>query len=256
MIAVAGDAMSELLLEIENLHVSYGAIRALKGISFSVRRGQIVTLIGANGAGKTTLLRTISGLLRPKEGRVCYWSDDSSNGQNPCTLTVTAPHEIVRRGIAHVPEGRIVFANLSVKENLEMGAYTRNDHDGIKKDWEWVLELFPRLRERLKQNAGTLSGGEQQMLSIGRALMSRPRLILLDEPSLGLSPLLVQTVFAAIRQINDAGTTILLVEQNAYMALTTAEVGYVMETGTIALFGPCAQLLQSDDVRRTYLGET
>lgn len=247
--------MKDLLLEIENLHVSYGAIRALKGISFTVPRGQIVTLIGANGAGKTTLLRTISGILRPKEGKACYWGDSPKNGQSPCTLTTTPPHEIVRRGIAHVPEGRIVFANLSVKENLEMGAYTRNDRDAIKKDWDWVLELFPRLRERLKQSAGTLSGGEQQMLAIGRALMSRPKLMLLDEPSLGLSPLLVQTVFAAIRQINDAGTTILLVEQNAHMALTTAEVGYVMETGTIALSGPCADLLKSDDVRRTYLGE-
>jgi branched-chain amino acid transport system ATP-binding protein len=248
--------MSDLLLEIENLHVSYGAIRALKGIAFTVRPGQIVTLIGANGAGKTTLLRTISGLLRPREGKICYWGDPAGSGQTPCTLTVTPPHEIVRRGIAHVPEGRIVFANLSVKENLEMGAYTRNDRDGIRQDWDWVMTLFPRLQERLKQSAGTLSGGEQQMLAIGRALMSRPRLILLDEPSLGLSPLLVQTVFAAIRQINEAGTTILLVEQNAHMALTTAEVGYVMETGTIALSGPCAELLKSDEVRRTYLGES
>lgn len=248
--------MNDILLDIENLHVSYGAIRALKGISFTVRRGQIVTLIGANGAGKTTLLRTISGLLRPNEGKVCYWGDESKTKQNPCTLTETPSHEIVRRGIAHVPEGRIVFANLSVKENLEMGAYTRNDRDGIRKDWDWVLELFPRLRERLKQSAGTLSGGEQQMLAIGRALMSRPKLVLLDEPSLGLSPLLVQSVFAAIREINQAGTTILLVEQNAHMALTTAETGYVMETGTIALFGPCADLLKSDDVRRAYLGES
>jgi len=248
--------MNDVLLDIENLHVSYGAIRALKGISFTVQRGQIVTLIGANGAGKTTLLRTISGLLRPTEGKACYWGDEAGSSQNPCTLTDTASHEIVRRGIAHVPEGRIVFANLSVKENLEMGAYTRNDRGGIKKDWEWVLELFPRLRERLKQSAGTLSGGEQQMLAIGRALMSRPKLILLDEPSLGLSPLLVQTVFAAIREINQAGTTILLVEQNAHMALTTAEMGYVMETGSIALSGPCSDLLKSDDVRRTYLGES
>lgn len=248
--------MNDNLLDIENLHVSYGAIRALKGISFTVRRGQIVTLIGANGAGKTTLLRTISGVLRPNEGRARYWGDDPKNVPSPCTLTTTASHEIVRRGIAHVPEGRIVFANLSVKENLEMGAYTRNDREGIKKDWDWVLELFPRLRERLKQSSGTLSGGEQQMLAIGRALMSRPKLVLLDEPSLGLSPLLVQTVFAAIREINQAGTTILLVEQNAHMALTTAEIGYVMETGTIALSGPCADLLKSDDVRRTYLGES
>jgi len=248
--------MNDRLLEIENLHVSYGAIRALKGISFTVQRGQIVTLIGANGAGKTTLLRTISGILRPKEGKACYWNEDGKKAQPLCTLTTTPPHEIVRLGIAHVPEGRIVFANLSVKENLEMGAYTRNDRDAIKKDWEWVLELFPRLRERLRQSAGTLSGGEQQMLAIGRALMSRPRLMLLDEPSLGLSPLLVQTVFTAIRQINEAGTTILLVEQNAHMALTTAEVGYVMETGSIALSGPCSELLKSDDVRRTYLGES
>ncbi len=247
--------MNDTLLEIQDLHVSYGAIRALKGISFTVKRGQIVTLIGANGAGKTTLLRTISGLIRPKQGKACYWGDQPGTGQSPCTLTETAPFVIVRRGIAHVPEGRIVFANLSVKENLVMGAYTRSDKDGIRKDWDWVLELFPRLQERLKQNAGTLSGGEQQMLAIGRALMSRPKLILLDEPSLGLSPLLVQTVFAAIRQINDAGTTILLVEQNAHMALTTAEVGYVMETGSIVLSGMCGDLIKSDDVRRTYLGE-
>lgn len=243
------------LLAIDDLHVSYGAIAALKGISFSVRRGQIVTLIGANGAGKTTLLRTISGILRPKQGKICYWPEGDVTS-DPCVLTSILPHEIVRRGIAHVPEGRIIFANLSVRENLEMGAYTRGDSVEIKRDWDWVLELFPRLGERLKQSAGTLSGGEQQMLAIGRALMSRPRLILMDEPSLGLSPILVQTVFAAIRQINEAGTTILLVEQNAHMALTTAEVGFVMETGTIPLFGPCAELLSSDQVRRTYLGES
>jgi branched-chain amino acid transport system ATP-binding protein len=243
------------LLAIEDLQVSYGAIAALKGISFTVRRGQIVTLIGANGAGKTTLLRTISGILRPKHGKICYWPETNGNA-SPCVLTSLPPHEIVWRGIAHVPEGRIIFANLSVRENLEMGAYTRRDSVEIKRDWDWVLELFPRLGERLKQSAGTLSGGEQQMLAIGRALMSRPRLILMDEPSLGLSPILVQTVFAAIRQINEAGTTILLVEQNAHMALTTAEIGFVMETGTIALSGPCAELLSSDQVRRTYLGES
>ena len=239
------------LLKIDNLHVSYGAIAALKGISFEVNKGQIVTLIGANGAGKTTLLRTISGLLRPREGTISYTDVEGRN----CTLSAMPSHEIVRRGIAHVPEGRIVFANLSVKENLEMGAYTRTDKAATKKDWDWVLELFPRMAERLKQNAGTLSGGEQQMLAIGRALMSRPNLILLDEPSLGLSPILVQTVFAAIRQINAAGTSILLVEQNAHMALTTGEVGFVMETGSIVLSGPCRELLASDDVRRTYLGE-
>ncbi|MBI3872696.1 MAG: ABC transporter ATP-binding protein [candidate division Zixibacteria bacterium] len=245
------------LLEVKDLHVAYGAIAALKGISFSVERGQIVTLIGANGAGKTTLLRTISGLLRPRRGEISYWdSDDIGKVSSSCSLSSLAPHLIVRHGVAHVPEGRIVFANLSVRENLQMGAYTRTDADGIKADWDWVLQLFPRLSERLKQSAGTLSGGEQQMLAIGRALMSRPRLILMDEPSLGLSPILVQTVFAAIRQINANGATILLVEQNAHMALTTAQIGFVMETGTIALSGPCHELLRSDDVRRTYLGES
>ncbi|MEW5702581.1 MAG: ABC transporter ATP-binding protein [Candidatus Zixiibacteriota bacterium] len=241
------------LLRIDNLHVAYGAIAALRGISFSVDKGQIVTLIGANGAGKTTLLRTISGLLRPRQGTICYWPDGET--AEPCVLSSLPPHKIVHHGIAHVPEGRIVFANLSVKENLQMGAYARTDAPGIAEDWEWVMQLFPRLAERLKQSAGTLSGGEQQMLAIGRALMSRPRLVLMDEPSLGLSPILVETVFQAIRRINASGTTILLVEQNAHMALTIAQTGYVMETGAIALSGPCHELLRSDDVRRTYLGE-
>jgi branched-chain amino acid transport system ATP-binding protein len=244
------------LLQIDNLHVSYGAIRALRGISFTVDRGAIVTLIGANGAGKTTLLRTISGLLKSKQGQILYWPEGNGDGSEPCRLSDLAPHEVVRRGIAQVPEGRIIFANLSVKENLQMGAFTRSDKAAIAHDLDYVMTLFPRLAERIRQNAGTLSGGEQQMLAIGRALMSRPKLMLLDEPSLGLSPVLVQTVFSTIRQINANGTTILLVEQNAHMALTTAQTGFVMETGTIALSGPCADLLHSDEVRRTYLGES
>jgi branched-chain amino acid transport system ATP-binding protein len=243
------------LLKVDNLHVTYGAIAALRGISFSVDRGQIVTLIGANGAGKTTLLRTISGLLRPRQGQICYWPDGDAGAADPCVLSSLPSHEIVHRGIAHVPEGRIVFANLSVRENLRMGAYCRVDKAAIEEDWEWVMQLFPRLAERLRQSAGTLSGGEQQMLAIGRALMSRPKLVLMDEPSLGLSPILVEAVFQAIRRINSSGTTILLVEQNAHMALTTAQIGFVMETGTIALSGPCSELLRSDAVRRTYLGE-
>ncbi len=243
------------LLQIDDLHVSYGAIRALRGISFKVDKGAVVTLIGANGAGKSTLLRTISGLLRPKQGQILYWADGNGGSEQPCRLSDLQAHDVVRKGVAQVPEGRIIFANLSVKENLQMGAFTRNDKAGIAQDMDYVMSLFPRLAERIKQNAGTLSGGEQQMLAIGRALMSRPRLLLLDEPSLGLSPVLVQTVFATIRQINGNGTTILLVEQNAHMALTTAQTGFVLETGTIALSGPCSELLHSDDVRRTYLGE-
>ena len=241
------------LLAIDDLHVSYGAIAALKGISFTVRRGQIVTLIGANGAGKTTLLRTISGILRPKQGKICYWPETEGN-TNPCVLTSLPPHEIVRRGIAHVPEGRIIFANLSVRENLEMGAYTRSDSAEIKHDWDWVLELFPRLSERLKQSAGTLSGGEQQMLAIGRALMCRPRLILMDEPSLGLSPILVQTVFAAIRQINEAGTTILLVEQNIMAALFLSDRAYVLENGRMTFEGKAEDLMNQAKVRKAYMG--
>jgi branched-chain amino acid transport system ATP-binding protein len=245
-----------ILLQIDDLHVSYGAIRALRGISFKVDKGAIVTLIGANGAGKTTLLRTISGLLRPRQGRILYWPDGEKDARAPCRLSDLAAHEVVRKGVAQVPEGRIIFANLSVKENLQMGAFTRSDKAAIAQDLEYVMALFPRLAERIRQNAGTLSGGEQQMLAIGRALMSHPKLMLLDEPSLGLSPVLVQAVFSTIRQINANGTTILLVEQNARMALTTAQTGFVMETGTIALFGPCSDLLHSDEVRRTYLGES
>jgi len=244
------------LLQIDDLHVSYGAIRALRGISFKVDSGAIVTLIGANGAGKTTLLRTISGLLKSKQGQILYWPDGHGDGNEPRRLSDLAPHDVVRLGIAQVPEGRIIFANLSVKENLQMGAFSRSDKAAIAQDMDYVMSLFPRLAERIRQNAGTLSGGEQQMLAIGRALMSRPKLMLLDEPSLGLSPVLVQTVFSTIRQINANGTTILLVEQNAHMALTTAQSGFVMETGTIALSGPCSELLHSDEVRRTYLGES
>ncbi len=233
------------LLEIENLHVYYGAIHALKGVSLSVEAGEVVTLIGANGAGKSTTLRTISGLLRPREGSVRFEGKE---------LTRLAPDQIVRMGIAHVPEGRRVFANLTVRENLEMGAYTRRDRE-VGKDLEQVLERFPRLRERFGQAAGTLSGGEQQMLAIGRALMGRPRVLLLDEPSLGLAPFLVQEIFRIIRDINEQGTTILLVEQNAHMALAAARRGYVLETGEVVLSDTGQALLTNEEVRKAYLGQ-
>jgi branched-chain amino acid transport system ATP-binding protein len=233
------------LLEIHGLHVHYGAIHALHGIDLTVEDGQIVTLIGANGAGKSTTLRTISGLLRPSGGTLRF------DGQS---LIGKAPHEIVRLGVAQAPEGRGLFANFTVEENLEIGAYTRTDRAAIARDREWALMLFPRLRERLRQSAATLSGGEQQMLAIGRALLARPRLLLLDEPSLGLAPQVVQTIFQIIREINSAGTTILLVEQNARMALQTAHYGYVLEVGRIAMHATARELEQSDRVRRAYLG--
>ena len=233
------------LLEIRGLHVHYGAIHALQGIDLSVEAGQIVTLIGANGAGKSTTLRTVSGMLRPSAGTILF------EGRS---LVGRAPHEIVRLGIAHAPEGRGIFANFTTLENLEIGAYARSDRAAIDQDRERVLTLFPRLRERLHQNAGTLSGGEQQMLAIGRALLARPRLLLLDEPSLGLAPQVVQTIFRIIREINAAGTTILLVEQNAHMALHTAHYGYVLEVGRIAMSATARELAQSDEVRRAYLG--
>ncbi len=233
------------LLEIRGLHVHYGAIHALQGIDLAVEKGQIVTLIGANGAGKSTTLRTISGLLRPSAGTLTF------DGQS---LTGKGPHQIVRLGVAHAPEGRGLFANFTVEENLEIGAYARKDHAGIARDREWALTLFPRLRERLRQSAATLSGGEQQMLAIARALLARPRLLLLDEPSLGLAPQVVQTIFQIVREINAAGTTILLVEQNARMALQTAHYGYVLEVGRIAQHAPAAVLAESDEVRRAYLG--
>jgi branched-chain amino acid transport system ATP-binding protein len=237
--------VSTPLLEVNDLHVQYGAIKAIHGVSLRVMPGQIVTLIGGNGAGKTTTLRAISGMVRPSRGTVVF------DGR---PIGGLAPHEIVRLGVAHAPEGRGIFANLSVEENLELGAYIRRDHAKIAEDRERALTLFPRLRERLKQNAGTLSGGEQQMLAIGRAIMARPRLLLLDEPSLGLAPQIVQTIFRIIREINAAGTTILLVEQNAHMALNVAHHGYVLEVGEITMSKPAAELAASDEVRKAYLG--
>ena len=226
--------------------MSYGEIPALKGIALEVRQGEIVALLGNNGAGKTTTLRTISGLLVPTRGSVTL------EGQ---PLAGVAPHRVVLRGIAHVPEGRRIFNRLTVRENLMMGAYTRNDTAVIAGDLDRVFALFPRLDERITQVAGTLSGGEQQMLAIGRALMARPRLLLLDEPSMGLAPVLVEQIFDTVRDINRQGTTILLVEQNAAMALAVAQRGYVIETGTIVLSGTAAELADSPEVRRAYLGE-
>jgi branched-chain amino acid transport system ATP-binding protein len=233
------------VLEIEDLHVFYGEIRALEGVTLQVRRGEIVTLLGNNGAGKTTTLKTISGLLAPRRGRVVL------EGQ---VLSGMPAHDVVRRGIAHVPEGRRIFNRLTVRENLMMGAYPRNDGK-IAADLDRAFALFPVLRERVAQVAGTLSGGEQQMLAIGRALMANPRLLLLDEPSMGLSPVMVERIFETILDINRQGTTILLVEQNAAMALAIAHRGYVLETGHIVLSGVAAELADNPDVRRAYLGE-
>jgi branched-chain amino acid transport system ATP-binding protein len=233
------------LLEIKDLDVHYGAVHALRGINLSVDEGQIATLIGANGAGKSTTLRAISGLVKPTRGSVTFGGE---------ALAGMAPHEIVRLGIAHAPEGRGIFANLSVDDNLEIGAYTRRDHAAIAEDRAKALKLFPRLGERLHQNAGTLSGGEQQMLAIARALLARPKLLLLDEPSLGLAPQVVQTIFQIIREINASGTTILLVEQNAHMALQVAHKGYVLEVGEIKMADDASKLAASDEVRKAYLG--
>jgi len=233
------------LLEVDGLVARYGRITALEGISLTVEQGEIVTLIGANGAGKTTTLRAISGLVRPAAGAIRFEGRD---------LAKLAPDEIVRAGISHSPEGRRVFPRMTVRENLELGAYTRTAKAEIAADMERVLGIFPRLQERLAQKAGTMSGGEQQMLAIARAMMSRPRLLLLDEPSLGLSPKLVQTIFAVIRDINARGTTILLIEQNARQALAVAARGYVLEVGTIAHSGPAAELAASEAVREAYLG--
>ena len=237
------------MLVVDEIDVYYGAIHALRGVSLQVKRREIVTLIGANGAGKTTLLRTISGLLRPRTGNIRF--EDDGDEQR---LTELPPHKIVGLGISHAPEGRIIFANMSVQENLALGAYLRKDWKGIQEDMERVFALFPRLKERLKQNAGTLSGGEQQMLAIGRALMSRPKILMLDEPSLGLAPMLVQNIFQTIREINAGGTTILLVEQNAHMALSVATRGYVLETGQIILEGSSAELTANERVKEAYLG--
>jgi branched-chain amino acid transport system ATP-binding protein len=233
------------MLKVNDINVYYGIIHALKGVSLEINQGEIVTLIGANGAGKSTLLQTISGLLKPKTGEIVF-EDEHVAGK--------VPQLIVKRGISQVPEGRRVFSNMSVEENLELGAYLRNDKKGIQDDFEKIYQLFPRLLERRKQLSGTLSGGEQQMLAMGRALMARPRLLLLDEPSMGLAPLLVKTIFQIIEEINKTGTTILLVEQNANMALSIADRAYVIETGKIVASGTAEELNQSDQIRNAYLG--
>ena len=233
------------MLEVEGLDVYYGAVHALKGVSLRAAPGEIVTLIGANGAGKSTLLRAVSGLVPARAGAIRF--EGRELGRMPA-------HEIVGLGISHAPEGRMVFANLTVADNLELGAYRRKDRAGIRQDREQVYKLFPRLRERASQPSGTLSGGEQQMLAIGRALMSRPRLLLLDEPSLGLAPLLVREIFRTIQEINGRGVTVLLVEQNAHMALSIAGRGYVLETGHVRFEDQASRLLANEDVRRAYLG--
>ncbi len=233
------------LLEVNNVHTYYGKIHALKGISLTVDEGEVVCLIGGNGASKTTTLRTISGLLNPRQGSITF------RGEN---LAIYPAHNLISKGIAMVPEGRGVFAKLTVTENLELGAYYRNDKEGIQKDIQYVFSLFPRLKERHKQLAGTMSGGEQQMLAMGRALMSRPRLLLLDEPSMGLAPVLVETIFDIIKTINKEGVTILLVEQNAHMALQVGHRGYVLQTGEIVISDSAKALQQNPTVQKAYLG--
>jgi branched-chain amino acid transport system ATP-binding protein len=235
------------VLDVRDVHTYYGSIQALKGISLQVFDGEIVTLLGANGAGKTTTLRSINGLNRAREGTIRFEGND---------ITAVPAHEIVKRGIAQSPEGRRLFPRMTVTENLEMGAFQRSDKPGIRDDLERVYDLFPRLKERRSQKAGTMSGGEQQMCAIGRALMARPKLLLLDEPSLGLAPIFVERIFDIVRQINEQGTAILLVEQNALMALEAAHRGYVMETGHIVLADDAAALKTNEQVRKTYLGET
>ena len=233
------------MLEVKDLVVSYGAIKVLKGISFSVEQGEVITLIGSNGAGKTTTLHSISNLIKKESGSILFEGEDITN---------LSADKIVNRGLIQVPEGRRVFANMSVRENIEMGAYLRKDKEQIKKDMEWCYELFPRLKERLSQMSGTLSGGEQQMLAMARALMSKPRLLLLDEPSMGLAPILVDEIFNIVQKISKAGTTILLVEQNAFKALSIANRAYILETGSIAKGGNAADLANDDAVRKAYLG--
>ena len=233
------------MLEVKDINVYYGAIHAIKGISLSVEEGEIVTLIGANGAGKSTTLRTISGLLKPKTGEIKFLGNN---------IAGMPAHKIVREGISQVPEGRRIFAEMTVLENLELGAFTRNDTDEIQNDFKMVFKRFPRLEERQLQPAGTLSGGEQQMLAMGRALMSRPKLLLLDEPSMGLAPLLIKEIFSIITDINKTGTTVLLVEQNANMALSVANRAYVLETGRITISGDAKELAASEEIRKAYLG--
>lgn len=236
------------MLKIENLVVNYGAINAIKGISIEVPEKNIVTLIGANGAGKSTTLRTISSVVKAASGKIIYKGEDITN---------RPPHKIVEKGICQVPEGRLIFANLTVKENLEMGAFVRKDKQNFEKDFEFIFSIFPRLKERLKQPGGTLSGGEQQMLAMSRALMGNPKLLLMDEPSLGIAPKLVKTIFEKISEINKTlGVTILLVEQNAHLALSIANYGYVLETGNILLEGDAKDLEANPQVRKAYLGET
>jgi branched-chain amino acid transport system ATP-binding protein len=239
-------SVAEPLLRVENIQTYYGSIQALKGITIEVHEGEIVTLIGANGAGKSTTLRSINGLNHPRTGKIVFQGTD---------VTSMPPHQIVKRGISQSPEGRKLFPRMSVTENLEMGAFQRADRAEIREDMDRVFSLFPRLAERKTQKAGTMSGGEQQMLAIGRALMARPKLLLLDEPSMGLAPIFVEKIFEIVREINDQGTPILLVEQNALMALDTADRGYVLETGTIALADDAKSLRKNEQVRKTYLGE-
>lgn len=234
------------LLVIEDLHVSYGSIAAVKGISLKVYPGEIVSLIGGNGAGKSTTMRTISGLLKPKKGSINFEGQEIGGRRG---------NEVAQLGVAQSPEGRRIFPRMTVHENLELGAFMRKDKAGIQKDMDRVFDLFPRLKERISQKAGTMSGGEQQMLAMGRALMSEPRLLLLDEPSMGLAPLLVEIVFDTIKKVNAQGTTVLLVEQNALVALNIANYGYVLETGHISLEGPAKELANNDEVRKAYLGE-
>ena len=242
-----GNTRRAPLLELADVHTYYGSIHALKGVSLQVHDGEIVTLLGANGAGKTTTLRSINGLNRPREGKIVFQGDE---------ITGVAAHEVVKRGIAQSPEGRRLFPRMTVVENLEMGAFQRSDKSGIREDMDRVFELFPRLHERRTQKAGTLSGGEQQMCAIGRALMARPTLLLLDEPSLGLAPIFVERIFEIIEQINKQGVSILLVEQNALMALDAANRGYVLETGRVVLADKASLLKGNEQVRKTYLGET
>jgi branched-chain amino acid transport system ATP-binding protein len=243
--ALSRDRSGEHLLTVRDLHVYYGNIAAVKGLTLAVNPGEIVTLIGSNGAGKSTTLRTISGLIRARTGDILF--EGSS-------IAAVPGHKIVASGICHSPEGRRIFPRMTVQENLELGAFLRNDHEAIKADLERVLELFPRLRERIDQKAGTMSGGEQQMLAVGRALMGSPKLLLLDEPSMGLAPVLVDLIFDTIQTIRDQGTTVLLVEQNALAALRIADYAYVLESGSLKLQGPARELAKDDDVIRAYLG--